>query len=61
MIQVYKSSASYVRIAVSFSSGKVYRQSNGASAWSEITPLIPVLTADPSSPSNGQLWIRSDL
>ena len=61
IIQVYNSSSSYMRIAVSFSSGKVYRQSNGASAWSEITPLIPVLTADPSSPSNGQLWIRSDL
>lgn len=61
IIQVYAGSTSYMRVAVSFSSGKMYRQTNGAGSWSEITPLIPVLTADPSSPSNGQMWIRSDL
>lgn len=57
IIQVYSSSSSYMRIAVSFSSGKVYRQTNGASAWSEITPLIPTLTTDPSNPSDGQIWV----
>ena len=61
IMQIYLSDANFVRIAVSMSSGKVYRQTTGTPAWSEITPLIPVVSEDPSSPSEGQLWIRSDL
>ena len=57
IIQIYYSSSYYIRIAVSMTSGKVYRQTNGQTAWNEITPLIPVLTSDPSSPSEGQMWI----
>lgn len=60
VIQVYGGSSSYMRIAVSFSSGKVYRQTNGASTWSEITSSIPVLTSDPTNPSEGQLWILAE-
>lgn len=56
IFQIY-SSPYYARIAVSMSTGKVYVQTNGASAWSEITPLIPVLSANPSNPSEGQMWI----
>lgn len=61
IMQIYYDSSKYVRIAVSMSSGKVYRQTSGTTAWSEITPLIPVVSSDPTNPSNGQLWIRSDL
>lgn len=57
IMQIYYSASYYVRIAVSMSSGKVYRQTNGASSWSELTPHIPVLSADPSNPSEGQMWI----
>lgn len=57
IIQVYNSSSYYVRIAVSMTSGKVYRQTSGASAWNEITPKIEVLTADPTNPSDGQIWV----
>lgn len=57
IIQIYYSSSYYIRIAVSMTSGKVYRQTNGQTAWNEITPLIPVLTSDPPSPSEGQMWI----
>ena len=56
IFQIY-SSPHYARIAVSMSTGKVYVQTNGALAWSEITPLIPVLSANPSNPSEGQMWI----
>ena len=57
IMQIYYSASYYVRIAVSMSSGKVYRQTNGASSWSELTPHIPVLSTDPSNPSEGQMWI----
>jgi len=30
-------------------------------AWVKANATIPVLTADPSNPSTGQIWIRSDL
>lgn len=61
IMQIYYNASYYVRIAVSMSSGKVYRQTSGTTAWNEITPKIPVLSADPASPSDGQMWIRSDL
>lgn len=61
VMQIYYSSSYYALIAVSMSSGKVYRQTSGTTAWNEITPKIPVLSADPASPSDGQMWIRSDL
>lgn len=57
IIQIYYSSSYYTRIAVSMTSGKVYRQTSSQTAWNEITPLIPVVTSDPSSPSEGQMWI----
>ena len=57
IIQIYYSLNYYMRIAVSMSSGKVYRQTSGATAWNEITPVIPVVSEDPSSPSEGQMWI----
>lgn len=56
IFQIYSPSY-FARIAVSMNTGKVYVQTNGASAWSEITPLIPVLSANPSNPSEGQMWI----
>lgn len=55
--QVYHTNSKYSRIAVSMSSGKVYRQTSGTVAWSEITPKIDVLTSDPQSASNGQIWV----
>ena len=65
-VVVVMNGTTYVtQTATDLSNGKVYiRCRNGSTtwgSWSELTPLIPVLTADPSSPSNGQLWIRSDL
>ena len=65
-VVVVMNGTTYVtQTATDLSDGKVYiRCRNGSTtwgSWSELTPLIPVLTADPSSPSNGQLWIRSDL
>lgn len=60
IIQIYYNSTSYMRIAVSFSSGRVYRQTSSQTAWNEITPLIPVVSSDPTSPSEGQLWILTD-
>ena len=59
--QVYYSSSYYARIAVSCSTGKLYKQSSGDTTWSELSPLIAVVTEDPSNPSNGEMWIRSDL
>lgn len=51
--------------AIDVTTGKLYirnrYRSNTWGSWSEITPLIPVVSADPSNPSDGQLWIRSDL
>lgn len=65
IIQIYYSSSYYIRLAISMASGKVYRQTNGATAWNEISvnanPTIPVVTTDPTTIENGQLWIRSDL
>lgn len=65
-VVVVNNSTTYVtQTATDLSNGKVYiRCRNGSTtwgSWSELTPLIPVLTADPSNPSNGQMWIRSDL
>lgn len=60
IIQIYYSSSYYTRIAVSMTSGKVYRQTSSQTAWNEITPLIPVVTSDPTSPSEGQLWILAE-
>lgn len=57
IIQIYSTSSYYMRIAVSMSSGKVYRQTSGAVAWNEITPVIPVVSSDPTNPSEGQMWI----
>lgn len=65
IIQIYYSASYYTRLAISMASGKVYRQTNGASSWNEISvnanPTIPVVTTDPTTIENGQLWIRSDL
>lgn len=65
IIQIYYSSSYYIRLAISMASGKVYRQTNGATSWNEISvnanPTIPVVTTDPTTIENGQLWIRSDL
>lgn len=65
IIQIYYSNLYYTRLAISMTSGKVYRQTNGAASWNEISvnasPTIPVLTADPTNANNGQIWIRSDL
>lgn len=57
IIQIYYTSYYYMRIAVSFSSGRVYRQTSSQTAWNEVSPLIPVVTTAPSNPSNGQMWI----
>ena len=59
IIQIYYSSSYYIRIAVSMTSGKVYRQTSSQTAWNEITPTIPVLSEDPPYPSEGQMWIVS--
>lgn len=65
IIQIYYSASYYIRLAISMKSGKVYRQTNGATSWNEISvnanPTIPVVTTDPTTIENGQLWIRSDL
>lgn len=65
IIQIYYSASYYTRLAISMASGKVYRQTNGATSWNEISvnanPTIPVVTTDPTTIENGQLWIRSDL
>lgn len=65
IIQIYYNSNSYVRLAISTTSGKIYRQTNTVTSWNEISanasPTIPVLTADPTNTNNGQIWIRSDL
>lgn len=60
VIQIYYSASYYIRIAVSMTSGKVYRQTSSQTAWNEITPKVPVVTEDPTSPSEGQLWILTD-
>lgn len=57
-------SSNYVtQTAIDLSTGKVYvRNRNGSAtwgSWSEITPKIPVLSTDPTSPSEGQMWILS--
>lgn len=57
IFQIYNTPQKCARIAVSINTGKVYVQTTGASAWSEITPLIPVLSENPSNPSEGQMWI----
>ena len=46
--------------AVSFDTGKVYVKTSSRTAWNEITPLVPVVSSDPTSPSEGQLWILTD-
>lgn len=65
IMQIYISTTSYTRLAISMTSGKVYRQTNGATSWDEISvnanPTVPVVTTDPTTIENGQLWIRSDL
>ena len=60
IMQIYVDETHYVRLAISMSSGKVYRQASNISsvtAWNEISTSIPVLSADPSNPSEGQMWI----
>ena len=60
IMQIYVDETHYVRLAISMSSGKVYRQGSNISsvtAWNEISTSIPVLSADPSNPSEGQMWI----
>ena len=58
--KAHYSTSNYTLIAVSLTSGKVFRKTYSQSSWSEITPLIPVVTSDPTSPSEGQLWILND-
>ena len=53
----YYSSTSYALIAVSIQSGKVFRKTSSQTSWNEITPRIPVVSNDPSNPSEGQMWI----
>lgn len=50
----------YSYTAVSFATGKVYVKTSSQTAWGEITPKIPVVTEDPVSPSEGQMWILSE-
>ncbi len=57
VIQIYYTSSYYIRIAISMSSGKIYRQTSGTTAWNEVSTRIPVVSTDPSNPSEGQMWI----
>lgn len=60
IMQIYYSSSYYIRIAISMSSGRVYRQTSGQTTWSELNPKIPVLTSDPTNPVSGDMWIISN-
>ena len=65
-VTVITSNTSYsTQTAIDVTTGKLYIRnrysSNTWGSWSEVTPLIPVVSSDPTNPSNGQLWIRSDL
>ena len=55
--QIYRDSSNYSITAVDMSGGKVYVKTSGHPSWSEITPKIEVLTSDPTSPSDGQIWV----
>lgn len=59
-LTISRTSYGFSYTAVSFDTGKVYVKTSSRTAWSEITPLIPVVSSDPSSPSEGQLWILTD-
>lgn len=59
-----------VYTAISFKNKKIFvgQLSNDSVVWNEISsssttvsPTIPVVTEDPTSPTDGQMWIRSDL
>lgn len=58
---MYYSSSYYAYLAVNMSTGKLFTKTNGHTTWTECRPTISVLTADPSSPINGEMWLRSDL
>lgn len=48
------------KIAISENTGLVYSYSP-STGWRKLSSAIAVLTSDPVSPANGDMWIRSDI